>query len=709
MNAKQAPDMPLPELRAELQLLPGAPDAEGRPTWLIQDPIANRFIHIDAAAHEALRHWQGSKTILELVRKANASRETLLDEPAIRALIDFLHANQLTAEPKSQGWRHFADKKKSQRKSLAELLIHNYLFFRIPLVKPQAFLERTLPTARHLWSPAARMVIAAMGLIGLYLASRQWEAFLHTFPSYFTWEGIALGGLALILVKTAHELGHAYTAASFGCRVHTMGIAFVVMTPMPYTDVTDSWRLQDRRQRLLIDAAGMMVELAIAAVALFFWAFLPDGTLRSMAFVISAVSAVSSLAVNLNPLMRFDGYYLLSEILGVENLQARAFAIGRWQLREWLFGLGQPSPEDFPPRRILMLTLYAWVVWIYRIGLFVGIALVVYHYFFKALGIILFAVEIGFFVALPIAGELAVWIKMRKLILQSRRAKLTLGAAAAAIAVLIVPWSSQVEIEAVVEAEQLQAIYPVRNARVVTVHVKDGDTVKAGDPIVSLTSDDILNDLQQARISLQIALVQHGRRMADSIDREGSLVLESMIEALRGRIAGLEKELEELEIKAPFAGTIVDMNAELHPRRWVSPRDQIAILAAPGKMVALGYVAEADVSRISEGASAIFVPEHPMRHRIPLKVERVATAGATQIEIADLASTYGGRLAVNADDRRRLLPATAQYLVRLSATAPVQENDLSIRGVVLADGQPESVAARIWRRAVSILVRESGA
>lgn len=708
MNATQAQDMPLPELRAELQLLPGAPDAEGRPTWLISDPVANRFVHIDAAAHEALRHWQASTSIPDLVCRANA-KEPLLDEASVRALIDFLHANQLTAAPKSQGWRHFAEKKKSQRRSVASLLLHNYLFFRIPLVKPQAFLERTLPTARHLWSPAARMIIAAMGLAGLYLASRQWETFLHTFPNYFTWEGVVLGALALVIVKTAHELGHAYTAASFGCRVHTMGIAFVVMTPMPYTDVTDSWRLQDRRQRLLIDAAGIMVELAIAAVALFFWAFLPDGTLRSMAFVISAVSAVSSLAVNLNPLMRFDGYYLLSELLGVENLQARAFAVGRWKMREWLFGLGQPCPEDFPPRRILMLTIYAWAVWIYRIGLFVGIALVVYHYFFKALGIILFAVEIGFFVALPIAGELAIWLKMRKLILGSRRAKLTLGAAAAAIAMLIVPLSSRVEIEAVVEAEQLRAIYPVRNARVTAVHVKVGDAVREGDPIVTLASDDVQNDLEQARISLQIALVQHGRRMADSVDREGSLVLESTIEALRARIAGLEKELAELAIKAPFAGTIVDLNAEVHPRRWVSPRDQIAILAAQGKMVALGYVAEADVSRISEGASAIFVPEHPMRHRIPLKVERVATAGAAQIEIPDLASSNGGRIAVNVDERRRAVPATAQYLVRLSATEPVQESDLSIRGVVLADGQPESVAGRIWRRAISVLVRESGA
>ena len=698
----------LPELRPELQLLSGAPDVDGHARWLIHDPLMNRFIQIDSTAFHTLRLWPECANASELIERAQETRRVSLDHDAIAQLIDFLHANQLSIEPRAGGWKGFAKLKEAQRHSIGALLVHNYLFFRIPLCRPQRALERTLPLVRVLWSRPMRVAIVVMGLLGLYLTSRQWETFFGTLQSFFTWEGAVLAGLALAFVKVAHELGHAFTAVAFGTRVHTMGLAFILMAPMPYTDVTDAWRLEDRRQRLLIDSAGIAVEMAIAAVALFAWAFLPDGPMRSVAFVLSVVSAASSLAINLNPFMRFDGYYLLSEILGVENLQSRAFALGRWKLRELLFGLGAPRPEEMSGPRAAALIVWAWSTWVYRLLLFLGIALLVYHFFFKVLGIILFAIEIVFFIARPVADELLVWYKMRKLILSSKRTILTAATALSAFALCLVPWSTRVEIPAVVETAKLQMVYPVRSAKIMEVHVRHGASVAAGDPIVSLASSDIDEELARARISLRVALLQHGRRAVDAIDRDGTLLLESTIEALRTKISGLEKEASELRLVAPFDGVVADLNHELHAGRWISPRDLIAVIAGGTGVVAKGYVAEADLWRLVEGAGGVFIPEHPQRHRMTVKVERIAVAGATQIDIADLASLYAGRIAVNPDERRRLIPATAQYLVQMSSDDPAPLKDLSIRGVVLAQGRAESLAARTWRQALGVLVRESG-
>jgi putative peptide zinc metalloprotease protein len=709
MSGGASPSRPLPELRAELQLLAGAPHGNGEPSWLIHDPLLNRFTQIDCAAYEALRLWKCSSTVSDLIDHADAHQRVALDEKSVNHLIDFLYANQLTVAPRDDGWRSFATAKELGKHSLAAQLVHNYLFFRIPLCTPQAALERTLPLARALWTRPMQFLVFVMGIVGLYLVSRQWEVFLHTLQTYFTWEGAVLGALALVFVKTAHELGHAFTAVAFGCRVHTMGVAFVVMTPMPYTDVTDSWRLKDRRQRLLIDSAGIIVEVVIAAVALFIWTFLPDGALRSAAFVMSAVSAVSSLAVNLNPFMRFDGYYLLSEMLAVENLQPRAFALGRWKLRELLFGLGLPRPEDMPGRLIILLVLYAWAVWIYRVILFVGIAVLVYHYFFKVLGIILFAVEIIFFVARPINNELTIWFKMRAIILKRPRSLVTLSSAALMLVLVMVPWSTSVEIPTVIESANLQMLYPARAAKVVALHVKPGASVRAGDPIVQVEAGDLDDELRRTRISLRLAVLQYDRRVADAVDREGSMVLQSTIDALTSKIAGLEKEREELTVVAPFDGIVAELNPELHVGSWIGPRDLIAVISGGQTLVGRGYVAESDLKRLAEGNHGVFVPEYPLRRRFTVAIDRIATAATSQIDIVDLASTNTGRIAVNPDERRRLVPASAQYSVHVTTDAPMVNNDLSIRGVVLADGQAESVLARTWRRVLGILVRESGA
>lgn len=700
---------PLPALRAELELLPGAVDIHGQPTWLIHDPIMNRFIHIEPAAREALKHWRGCATAGELVERVKAEGRVDIDVTAVNELIDFLFASQLTEVPKTGGWQSFARTKAARKHSLPAWLVHNYLFFRLPLVRPQAFLEAALPAVRLLWSRPVVAFIITLGLAGIYLASRQWDLFVGTLISYFSWEGMLTGAVALAMVKLAHELGHAFAAVAFGCRVHSMGIAFVVMAPMPYTDVTDAWRLRDRRQRLLIDSAGMITEAAIAAVALFAWAFLPDSPARSAAFVLSAVSIISSLVINLNPFMRFDGYYLLSELLGVENLQSRSFAVGRWKLREMLFGLGAPCPESLPSRLVNGLAIYAWAVWIYRFLLFLGIALLVYHYFFKVLGIILFAVEIIYFIARPLGDELAAWWKMRRAILATRRSWSTIVGASLALLACVVPWSTSVEVPAVIEAGQMQAIHPVRDARIVSVAVRHGDTVRAGETIVSLASTDLENELARTQISLHLAELQYGRRLADAADRESSLILEGTIETLRTKIAGLQKEREELTLVAPFDGRIVELNPELSPGRWVSPRELIAIVANNTSLVAKGYVAEADVRRIGPGAKAVFIPEHPARARVDLQIERIAAGGAAQIEVADLASTNTGRIAVNVDEKRRLVPASAHYLVTFSTTGSTPLDDLSIRGVIHAVGRAESLLLRVWRHALGVLVRESGA
>lgn len=702
-------DKPLPRLRAELELLPGAAATSGAPNWLVHDPLLNRFLQVDAATYETLKVWHGCRTFGELTARVNATGRAALDGQSISALVTFLQANRLTVEPPAEGWRHFVRDQEARQHSILGGLVHSYLFFRIPLFRPQALLEGTLGVVRPLASMSVCLVLVAMGLIGLYLVSREWDVFTASFGGLVTWEGAALMAATLILVKAAHELGHAYSTVAYGCRVHTMGVAFVVMAPLLYTDVTDAWRLRDRRKRLMIDSAGILVELGIAAIALFLWAFLPAGPARSIAFTLSVVSVVSSLSVNLNPFMRFDGYYLLSELLGVDNLQTRSFEFGRWKLRELLFGLGLKPPEEMPRRLRAILIGYAWLVWIYRLVLFVGIALLVYEYFFKVLGIILFAIEIIFFVARPVYSELRFWMRERRKIVARKRSFVTAAVAVAIVGACIMPWSTRVEIPAVVESAKLQPVHPGRAARVAEVLVRHNGEVKAGDALVRLESPEIDQEIGQTLTRLALARFQHGRRGADVDDRASSIVIESSMESLQTKLEGLEKERQELVLRAPFDGRVVEIDAELAPGRWVNPKEPVAIVAGDGELVVRGYVRESDLWRIMTGSVGIFVPEMPLRQSLSVRVDTVATSGASEIEIADLASVNSGRIEVSATEGRKLVPTSAQYMVRMSAASIGEKGELTVRGIVIAEGKAESLLAASWRQVVKVLLREAGA
>ena len=381
-------ESPLPALRDNITLLPGPTEPDGSPTWTVYDPVRHRYFRFGQAAFEFLARW-GDRTAGSML--AEIARETTLVTSAeeLKEFIRTLRSNCLLRCDDFQSIKMIADMALKAKPSWLIWLLHNYLFVRIPLFRPDRVLQHTLPWVRPLFGRRFMIIVLSLGALGLVLTMRQWDQFLNTFQHFFTLEGALAFALTLSGVKVCHELGHAWMAKRYGCRVPTMGIALMVLMPVLYTDVTDAWRIVPRRPRLLIGAAGMLTELALAMIATFLWSFLPDGPLRSAAFLVATTTWITSLAINLSPFMRFDGYYLLSDWLGVTNLQPRSFALARWHLRRMIFGFDDSAPEPFSQCDQVILIAYAWATWLYRLMLFAGIALLVYHFFIKVLGIFL--------------------------------------------------------------------------------------------------------------------------------------------------------------------------------------------------------------------------------------------------------------------------------------------------------------------------------
>lgn len=702
------PAQVLPPLREDLTITEGQLDESGEPTWLIYDSLRHRHYRIDAVVYELLSVWRGCASIDDLVRHVSARGNSSVESSDVVKFIAFLKQNKLCNLNEDGAWQALDAEGNYLHRSMLATVLHSYLFFRVPLWKPQSFLAKWVHVFRRIATWPFLITVAGFGLIGLYLVTRQWDAFVGTFQYAFQWEGILTALICLALVKACHEMAHAFAATHYGCRVPSMGFAFMMLTPLLYADVSDVWGLKSRSQRAIVSLAGVFAELAIASLALFAWSFLAEGPLRSAAFFVAVVSLATSLLINLNPFMRFDGYHLLSDLLGVDNLQDRSFALARWKLRELLFKLGRPCPETIPARLRRALIVFAGMTWVYRAALFFGIALLVYHYFFKVLGLGLFLMEIWYFLLWPIWSESRHWWNSRAEIFGNRRWIYTSVGGILAVFGVFFPWSSTVEVPAIIEPREFARVFPGRSGLVKNVRVRHGQTVEAGQLLVELHSPELEKEVSVVRNQIRTAQLQFARRLADDTDREATLELERRISGLQRKLHGLEVEKKELQLYAPIGGILAEFNPDLHAGRWINPRELVAAIASPVGAVARGYVAEMDLARIDPGANSVFFPEASQIVSISGRVTDIGTAGAREIEIADLVSLYGGRIGVQLDDRRRQLPVVAQYPVRFELHSSLHSSDLIRRGVVVVSGKPESFAARAFYRATAVLIRESG-
>jgi putative peptide zinc metalloprotease protein len=704
------PSASLPGLRQELRIEPGAPLVNGAPSWTLFDPVRHVFFQLGRIEFRIFSRWAaGSFDGLDDALKSEGLDDAETGA-AIHNVIEFSLANHLTVAPMGDAVETFAQERARARSSWWKWLVDHYLFFRLPLVRPAAFLERTVDRVAPLYSVKAHAAFAILALVGLFLVSRQWDAFMASFLYFFSWQGLIAYGFGLSAVKVLHELGHAWTATRYGCRVASMGVSFLVMFPVLYTDTTSAWRLTSRRKRLAIDCAGVAAELMVASISTLIWVMLPEGSLRSIFFILAASSWIMSLAVNLNPLMRFDGYYVLADWLDVPNLQARAFALGRWRMRELLFGLGEAAPEDVPVRLRRTMVVYAWCTWIYRLILFTGIALLVYHLFFKLLGIILFMVEIGVFVARPIFNEFKAWHDRRSAIWQSRRGKFWLAGLAGLALFAVLPLDRHVSAPAILAPIAAAPIVAGDPSRVDKVHVTNGQRVRAGDILFELSAPEL--EAGQTRNSVRIAELeaQIARAPGDREDLANRGVLERQLATERANAAGVSRRQDRLFLRAPVSGLVTDLPPDVHPGRWLGGEEVLARVVTPGRYDIQAYVPEDDAWRIDDAASGVFVPDDITQ---PSREGRIVERAAAALQFLDqpsLASINGGAIAVNEDASKRLRPRAALYRMRFVARVDNSlQRDLPqpLRGEMVITARSTSFLGGVTRFFTRVLRREA--
>lgn len=697
----------LPPLRQDITLLPGPKGVDGLSTWTLHDPLTNQFYRIGWMEFVALSEWSeiAPSTLITLIKK-NHSID--IREEYIGELYHFLNHHHLLRQHDIHDTAN-TTVTPTQKKGLNTML-HKWMgyciSFRIPLLHPASLLDTLYPLIRFLYARPVLIGFACAFVIGLVNLHGYKDELKHTFSYFFNIQGMIIFGLMLFTVQLLHELGHALTCRHFNVKVPVMGITFIVLFPLPYTDTTDAWRLSERYKRLAIGCGGMAVELMLATIAMYVWMISGPGIIKSMAFFMVTVTMISTILINLNPLMRFDGYYILSDLLGIENLQTRSMTLSRWWMRKTFLGIQLPPPEELPNRLQKFCIFYGIAAMVYRLILYISIALVVYHKFFKLLGVTLIIFQIGSSIVKPIIHEIQTLRKMKEHLRWNRQAVASLSIVVICVAVVVFPWKRHIAAPAYQHAANEYKLYPITDAKLISVDVDHEGTVQKDTVLMTLASPSRYQELREAKLEAKQAAYQLDHQVHYEPWSNSAREYKAALESTRLHINQLQETANRLIVKSPITGIVTDINPDLKPGQWVSSTTHLATVIDPSKSIIDAYVSEEDLKHFTKDSNVSFVSHSNFKH-IPCRILDIETVSTSKLSIPMMSSNHGGDIAVHVNKHGELIPEEALYHVTLLPLSPSHTTQYNV-GRIIIEGDRSIPIVRGFAAITRILKQEFG-
>jgi putative peptide zinc metalloprotease protein len=415
---------------------------------------------------------------------------------------------------------------------------------------------------------------------------------------------------------------------------------------------------------------------------------------------------ISTIAINASPFMRFDGYFLLCDWLDMPNLHQRSFALARWHMREALFGLGDSPPEYLPPARHKGLIVFAYVTWLYRLIIFLGIAVMVYDFFVKLLGLFLFVVEIAWFVVLPAWSEIKVWHERKDAILKTQKTRRTLLIFGSLLMLTVIPWQFQVEAQGVLRPAQRFPLVTPAASRVVALPLAHGDAVAAGEPLLHLESPELITRRSALRQRVEVLRWQVAAASFDPELMPRQQVLAQEFAGTSAELVGVEQEISRLNPVAPFAGTLRDLPPDLRVGQWVGRNIQMATLIGAGTWRVETFLPERELERVEAGDWGRFIAETPGGESVWLEVERVDRDASRVLTEPMLSSVHGGEILAR-EKNNVLVPDHALYRVSLRVLGNFNSAQ-ALRGKVVIFATPKTLAGGFIHAATGLVIREAG-
>jgi putative peptide zinc metalloprotease protein len=606
----------------------------------------------------------------------------------------------------------------------------NVLCIRFKGVDPERLLNWLYPKVRWLFSPVVLVLCLLLGISALLLIAVEFEVFRSKLPGFYQFfspSNAFLLALSLMFTKILHELGHGLMCKHFGGECHEIGIMILVLTPCMYCNVSDSWMLPNKWQRAMIGAAGIFVEITLAAIATFFWWFTQPGLFHYLCLNVMFVSSVSTILFNANPLLRYDGYYILSDIVEIPNLRQKATTILSRKLGHWFLGLEPPDDPFLPERNQVFFALYTVAAVCYRWLILASILMFLYRVFepygLKILGQLIAATAIWGLLFQPIykLGKFFYvpgrWHKVKKW-----RMYCTIGGLLVIVAFFLwadLPYHIVASLETRVrDAETVFVSVP---GKVEKIHVKLGDRVQAGDVLAELSSIPLELEITQLEGSRDAAVqeVKNLKRVGAE-DPEGY----SRIEQQEKELAGIKEELnkkydarDRLTLKAPRDGVVLpppwvpkreDPTGKLS--RWygtpfeprnagchLERRTEFCLVGDPDQMEAVLVIDQADSDFVVEDQPVDIKLDQLPFQTFTGKIDIIAAEEMT-VSPRRLAAKHGGEVPTETDPQTGIeRPQSTSYYASVPLPDPDDLLRTGLRGRAKVHVRWQTLGERVWR------------
>ena len=567
--------------------------------WIVlENPFSNQFFRLQPAAYEFVARLRPDRTVEEVWKECmdRFPDSAPGQEQVIQLLSQLYYANLLQYEVASDSAQLFERYQRTKQRELRSKLT-NIMFMRFPLIDPDEFLNKTMVIVGKLISPLGALIWLAVVGWGLKVAFDNWGQLMDQRHGVLAPQNLPLLYLGLIIVKTLHEFGHAYFCKKYGGEVHVMGILLMIFTPTPYMDATSSWGFRERWKRIMVGSAGMIVEVFVAALAIFIWAQSKPGVIHNLAYNMVFIASVSTVLFNLIPLLRFDGYYILSDLLDIPNLAQRSMGQLKYLIERYAFGLKKAISPAVSRSEAWWLGTFGISSLVYRIFIFGSILLFVADRFLL-IGIIMAAVCAISWIVVPIVKTIQYLASEPKL---ERRRYRAVGVTCGFVAVVfillgVVPFPQHFRAPGVLEAERWSQVVNDASGFLANIETVPGVAVKAGQPLITFRNPDLDLELAAAKASLgetEARLLQAMRHETANLKP-----LQSRMDTVRKRIARVEQELQNLTVRARQDGLWIAPQLEESVGRWIQRGTGVGLIVDPASFEFVATVAQEDVDAL---------------------------------------------------------------------------------------------------------------
>ena len=697
---------------------------------MVKEPVGLQYVRFQEEEYAILRMLDGRTSLDEI--KEEFERRFPPEKVTVEELGQFvgtLHRNGLVISDVAGQGEQLMERRRKRRLRTIATAFASLLAIRFKGIDPDRILNWLYPKVRWMFSMPAQIVAATIALSALTLVLVQFEAFhnkLPTFHQFFEPKNWIYMVIVLAATKIIHEFGHGLSCKHFGGECHEMGVMFLVLTPCLYCNVSDSWMLPNKWHRVIIGAAGMYVEVLMASIATFLWWFSQPGLLNQISLSVMFICSVSTIIFNANPLLRFDGYYILADIVEIPNLRQKATTITSRKLGKWCLGLDEPDDPFLPQRNQMFFALYTIAAVIYRWVILFGILFFLYRllepYQLKIVSQMLAFVSISSLLAMPL-WKLGKFFYVPGKLHQVKRKNvnitlLVLAAAAAFIIFCPLPYSVICPLE--VNPRDADPVYIDISGVLEEIRVKPWQEVKEGDLLGMLSSDELEIEIAELEASLQEKKLEYETLSAEAFRTRSEEAVRTLpqtkqaIESLEAQLAQKREDQLRLRLVARSSGTVLPPPnvPEEKSKRGALPTWSGSLLDEKNLGAYIGGALFCQIGDPSQWEANLVIDQDDIEfvrqdQEVSIKLDAIPghTFRSTIEEIGpemefaspQLASSGGGDLMSTVDETGSERPTYTSYQARAAIDDPDGDLVQGMRGraKIYAEWQP--LGKRFWR------------